>query len=130
MSNRITAIGGLVLAGTLAWSQANAATFGGHHANNSAAGLLTQTVPIADLDLSQEQGVKTLMVRLDMAATQVCGPKPVEHYRQDLQISAEMDRIYSSCMQQAKDRAVADINKPLVTAYYKGGQGISAAVHH
>ena len=66
------------------------------------------TVPLADLNLSDEVGVVRLYQRLKTAARQVCGS-------QDYRISGlQQSRLNKQCYSQALDSAVNEIDSDLL----------------
>jgi UrcA family protein len=69
----------------------------------------TRTVKFADLDLNHSAGVVALYNRIQHAAREVCEPMNAR----DLQSIAVSMR----CREQAIERAVADVNAPLLTTY-------------
>jgi UrcA family protein len=68
-------------------------------------------VTYSDLDLSRTQGAAELLRRVNRASRQACG---AAHGRVPLDVRAA-DR---ACMQAANDRAVAQINNPIVLGLY------------
>ena len=69
----------------------------------------TEVVRFADLDTSRIEGATALYRRLQIAARDVC---------RDLQPTSALPRTqYKACVQSAIDRAVLDVNRPVVTAY-------------
>lgn len=78
---------------------------------------LSKVVNYADLDLNHPPGVKVLYERLRSAAQGVCQPFEGRTLKQVGDSRA--------CFDQAMARAVKDVNKPLLTAYYhvKTGKG-------
>jgi UrcA family protein len=91
-------------------------TTAGQPARAGGSDIVTQskTVSYADLDLSQAAGAQTLLARIHGAAKWVCGPAEGHEDLQDV-------TSYRTCIKLAEDRAVADVNRPTVTAMYKGG---------
>jgi len=71
---------------------------------------LTKVVSYADLNLNGEPGARTLYGRLRMAATQVCAP-----FRGD---SLREKTNWRECIEPALARSVAEIDAPVLTAYY------------
>jgi UrcA family protein len=70
-----------------------------------------KAVRYGDLNLTQEDGAKTLLVRLDQAASHVCGGRPqIADFR--------IWSAYQACRKAAMDRAVASIHAPLVARLY------------
>lgn len=68
-------------------------------------------VRYGDLSLTHEDGARTLLTRLDHAATHVCGGHPAIA---DLHAWAS----YEACRKAALDRAVAAVPAPLVASLY------------
>lgn len=62
----------------------------------------SEAVAYGDLDLSRQEGVKTLMRRIDGAAKSVCGPAPDPR---------EWNSSYQACVKSAVDRAMADVER-------------------
>jgi UrcA family protein len=62
----------------------------------------TESVFYADLDLSREAGVQTLMTRINGAAKNVCGPAP------DVR---ELHSTYQSCVDSAVNGALTDVSR-------------------
>ena len=73
-----------------------------------------ERVSYADLNLSTQDGARTLLARIHRAADRVCfvanGPQPL-----DLHIARR------ECVNDAVGRAVARLDIPTVTAMYQGG---------
>jgi len=74
----------------------------------------TVIVRFADLDLTHIQGVAVLYQRLERAAETVCAP---ENSR-DL-----VSQPYKMCRQIALGTAVAKVDRPALTAYYRAKFG-------
>jgi UrcA family protein len=73
-----------------------------------------QIVAFKDLNLDQPRDVARLFNRIQTAADRVCGPRSfggLPYKTAD----------YQSCFNDAVARAVAHIDRPLVTAYFTGG---------
>lgn len=70
-------------------------------------------VSYADLDLNRQQGAQTLLDRLSLAATHVCGGKP------DIRDLAGMT-YYHRCYRESLGNAVATVHSPLLVALYDG----------
>lgn len=120
--------GGLAVLGVT-----SAAAMGYGTRPSSAAETPTTTVTLADLDLTKARDVNTFLVRLDTAASQVCGIKSVRQIRRDLQIVATSEGSYSSCVKDVKDQAVTVVNMPIITAMYvsdPAAEGFAAAIRH
>jgi UrcA family protein len=79
-------------------------------APNSASSSLT--VRIADLNLNQPRDIARLYTRISSAADKVCGPRSVGGFNLT---SAD----YLSCYSDAVAQAVAHLDRPAVTAYYR-----------
>jgi UrcA family protein len=79
----------------------------------------TRVVNFADLDLSRNAGVAALYLRIKSAAREVC--EPVDNW------SSRM--LNSDCRHEAIARAIADVNSPALTSYYRArGGAVTAAV--
>jgi UrcA family protein len=76
----------------------------------------SKTVQFADLDLSGTQGAAVLYDRLRAAAETVCAPLD------DRDVLARHMR-FKACMQSAISSAVAKVDRPTLTAYYKAQTG-------
>jgi UrcA family protein len=70
---------------------------------------------VGDLDLSNRADAETMLRRIDRTAQQVCGGRP------DTREIKEMQG-YRKCLREAKDRAVADLNSPVVTDLHYAGR--------
>jgi len=79
-------------------------------AGNAADEAPQRTVHFADLNLASPSGVAVLYQRIRTAARAVCEPLVFS----DLQWHAEGQR----CTHQAIQRAVYEVNAPLLTGYY------------
>jgi UrcA family protein len=66
-------------------------------------------VPYGDLNLSNTLGAKTMMQRITFAATRICGGTP------DLR-EMKVYGMFKTCVREAKEEAVHELNVPLVTA--------------
>lgn len=78
----------------------------------SAGGEVNQyTVRYADLDVAKIAGASALYSRINHAAQKVC--QPLES--RELGIAAK----YRACMQQAVDKAVADVDSPVLSQYHE-----------
>jgi UrcA family protein len=75
-------------------------------------------VHFADLDLSRVEGAASLYKRLRLAAETVC--------RDDSKDLARVTRT-KACMSDAMSTAVAQINRPILSAYYRAKLGIGNA---
>lgn len=69
------------------------------------------TVRYGDLNVTQEQGARSLLARLDRAATHVCGGQP-----RISDLHAWMS--YEACRKATMDHAVATVKAPLVARLY------------
>jgi len=84
----------------------------------------TVIVRFADLDLTHIQGVAVLYQRLKRAAETVCAPES----SRDLG-----SQPYKMCRQIALGRAVAKVDRPALTAYYRakfGGANVTIQIAH
>lgn len=73
-------------------------------------GALSIPVAYGDLDLTRPEGVKVMTVRIERALKAVCG---------NSRHSANAIRVMiAKCRTKALSDAIADINEPLLTAYY------------
>jgi UrcA family protein len=70
----------------------------------------SETVKFADLDTSNVQGAAVLYQRIKYAAKSVC--RDLEPGR-----VLALRRLYADCMHVALSNAVAEVNRPAVTAY-------------
>ncbi len=70
-----------------------------------------QRVTYYDLDLSNYDGARALLLRIDGAAKQVCNPDPDI---KDMNQSAD----YRGCLYDAVSRAVSDVDSPAVSDLY------------
>lgn len=66
-------------------------------------------VPYSDLNLSHPAGAETMMKRITFAANLVCGGKP------DIR-EIKIMGMFRTCIREAKEQAVHQLNAPLVTA--------------
>jgi UrcA family protein len=82
-------------------------------ANSAAPQTHSETVRYADLNLSGQAGVRTLMARIRSAAEDVCEPAPSGH---------ELDSSYDTCVKSAVDHAIADVRRPTLTAMNQPGR--------
>ena len=71
-------------------------------------------VPVADLDLSREEGVFTLYKRLKNSASKVCGEKEA-HVTGSRIGSLKVKRQYKTCYAEALNSAVQSINNERLT---------------
>jgi UrcA family protein len=81
---------------------------------------LTKIVNYADLNLNREAGARTLYGRLRMAATQVCAP----FAGTTLADKAK----WRECFGPAMARSIAEIDAPMLTAYYLSRTGTTEAL--
>lgn len=84
---------------------------------------LSTTVSYAGVDLDHPQGVQSLHRRLSHATERVCAPL---RSRQ-----ASMQREYRECLADTLSRAVASIDRPMLTQYHmqKTGQDLPAVAN-
>ena len=75
-------------------------------------------VHFADLDLSRSQGAAVLYRRLKAAAETVCAPLDDRELGRHLRFKA--------CAQSALSRAVAEVDRPALTEYYRARAGSSS----
>jgi UrcA family protein len=87
---------------SIAFAAALATLAGAAHAQTVDRVDQTQSVSYADLNLSSQAGMNTLMARIDGAAKTVCGSAP------DVR---EMDRRYSACLKAATAAALAEVTR-------------------
>lgn len=73
------------------------------------------TVSYADLDLSTPDGARALLKRINTAAKEACGPAPVMS-----PLTPIAATLHERCIAQASDKAVAEVNAPLVVALHTG----------
>lgn len=73
------------------------------------------TVSYADLDLSTQDGARALLKRINIAAKEACGPEPVMS-----PLTPAAPTLHERCITQAADKAVAEVNAPLVVALHTG----------
>jgi UrcA family protein len=102
-------IGAAALLMTMAWQRDALAAA----STASAAGDVPQAiVHFGDLNLDQPSGVATLYHRISFAAQNVCGDKYLPG-------SFIISPYWRSCTAQAIARAVAAVDRPALTAYYR-----------
>ena len=75
-------------------------------------------VHFADLDLSSSQGAAVLYRRLRTAAETVCAPLDGRDLERHMRFEA--------CEQSALSRAVAEVDRPALTEYYRARAGAAA----
>ena len=88
-------------------------------AQSHGANVVVEQVPVSylDLDLSTRQGADLMLARLRRAALRVCGERaPIG--QEDLAMAIDSD--IRACRIAAVERAVAQLDRPLVTAAYRG----------
>jgi UrcA family protein len=78
------------------------------------------TVSYADLDIGHPAGAAILLRRVQAAAAQACGGAP------DIRLLAET-AAFERCRREAVNRAVAEVNSPLLTASAKARRVIQVA---
>lgn len=93
---------------------ASLAITGATAAGEPTAGGLKAKVSFGDLDLAKPQGAKTMIRRLENAASRVCGGKP------DIRNLAAQ-RFHAQCVDDALDDAIARLDAPLVSELYGEG---------
>jgi UrcA family protein len=71
----------------------------------------------ADLNLNKEAGAAALLKRLTLAARSVCDDKPLGPMNMSHKNSA------FACRKATLQKAVADVNHPVVTAMYENTRG-------
>jgi UrcA family protein len=76
---------------------------------------LTKVVSYADLNINSEAGARTLYGRLCIAATEVCAPLKGGSQREKA--------TWRACVDQAIERSVGKIDKPVLTAYHLSRTG-------
>ena len=89
---------------------------------SAAAPLIRQSAEVhyGDLDLAKSAGLERLYARLRVATEQVCGMR----YWPGTLVT---DPSWRTCVADALDQAVADIDVPTVTAYHAANAGRSNA---
>ena len=98
--------------GVLALGLSSGAAF----ANLTDRGTEAVAVSFAELDLSKPAGAEALYDRLQRAAQEVCGIN--ERFYSPYYIAGSAER--RACYQDALDRAVAQLDEPLVTEQHAG----------
>jgi UrcA family protein len=69
------------------------------------------TVPYADLNLAEADGVAVLYHRIEAAATRLCGPREVG--------GPDVDSLaFQQCVVDAVARAISVVDRPTLTAYH------------
>jgi len=66
----------------------------------------------SELDLSREDGARTLIGRIELAARVVCGGEPSP-------LSLGEAHRFRSCVTEATSRSITRVGSPLVTAIYR-----------
>lgn len=84
---------------------------------------LSTTVSYAGIDLESPRGVETLHRRLSHATDQVCAPLKSRQ--------ASLLREYRQCLADTLARAVASVDRPMLTQYHlqKTGQDLPAVAN-
>jgi len=83
------------------------------------------TVRFGNLDLSKSQGVETLYRRIRAAAEQVCAPLDERDLARHMRFNA--------CVRSAISTAVANVDRPTLTAYYEAktnGRNATVQIAH
>ena len=80
-------------------------------------GLRQRTVKFADLDLSRNSGIAVLYARIKAAARAVCA--------QDGEFGVNKVQAESECRARAVSGAIAKVNVPMLTNYYRERSGMS-----
>lgn len=70
-------------------------------------------VPYSDLNLASPAGAQAMLNRIKAAASRVCGGTPDNR-------EIAQKQFYRGCVKVATDRAVAQLNAPMVTALHTG----------
>jgi UrcA family protein len=71
----------------------------------------SEAVSYADLDLATNDGARTLLRRIDLAARRVCGPEPSHSPLQPRLVT-----FYQECVADSVDVTIARIDSPLLSA--------------
>jgi UrcA family protein len=71
----------------------------------------SERVSYTDLNLDRPAGARTLLMRINGAAERVCGPDDGSHSQ----------GAYQTCVRDAVDHAVTDLDNPLVTSLHSKG---------
>lgn len=74
----------------------------------------SRTVSYADLDLARPAGAEIFLRRLEAAASSVCGGKP-----SSLDLSGSI--AHRACVRTTIDKAVDELDAPMVTAIHLNG---------
>jgi UrcA family protein len=80
------------------------------------------TVKFADLDLNTDQGDRALYRRLTAAARRACWQFPAAAEPSPISRQKQLEARHATCVQQAIDGAVAQINRPTFTSYVASRQ--------
>ena len=84
----------------------------------------SQSVRVSDLDASSEAGARALLHRIRVTAARVCSRAAGRVSTDSLLWTS---RSYRDCVHGATSRAVATVDKPMVTALYNGSPQIQVA---
>ena len=103
---------GVAKVGVLALGLSSGAAF----ANLTERGSESVSVSFAELDITKPAGAEVLYDRLQRAAQEVCGVN--ERFYSPYYIAGSAER--RACYQDALDRAVAQIDAPLVSEQHSG----------
>lgn len=77
------------------------------------------TVSYSDLDLSARGDARSMLTRLQRAASKACGGDARLHPDYDL-MWQHVNKVYEACRNDALSRAVSAVDAPLLTEVYKG----------
>ena len=77
---------------------------------------VSAAVSYADLDLSTEDGANAVLQRINVAARDMCGGKPI-HSPLFPRAATQFD----NCVSDAVDSAVAGLDAPVVLAFHRAG---------
>lgn len=77
---------------------------------------VSAAVSYADLDLSTEDGANAVLQRINVAARDMCGGKPI-HSPLFPRAATQFD----NCVSEAVESAVAGLDAPVVLAFHKAG---------
>jgi UrcA family protein len=105
----MTTFGRLIVGTAVGVILASASAYADSAPNSAPSSL---SVRIADLNLAQPRDVARLYTRISKAADQVCGPRSVGGFN-----LTSTD--YRTCYADAIEQAVAHLDRPVVTAYYR-----------
>jgi len=101
----------LALAATLSLASGMASAQPGHTPASEEGARIVLRYP--ELDLTREQGARTLIGRIQLAARAACGAEPSP-------LSLGEYQAFRRCVSQATSRSVTRVDAPLVTAIYRG----------